>query len=181
MKAERLKRALPYAVLLAAAAYLWFAAGRIEYFAPAGRIGPDAWPKIIIGLFALTCAWGIWQALSGRIRPAESDDIVDASGGDEAAEPPEKYPLLLVLGIGATVAYVAFVKTLGFFLATLIYLFAFMIIGRYRNWLVIGLMSVGGSLLLMFFFMKVVYVSLPIGEEPFSAVTLFLMKLMGIK
>ncbi|HSO05831.1 MAG TPA: tripartite tricarboxylate transporter TctB family protein [Pelomicrobium sp.] len=181
MTAERLKRALPYAVLLAVAGYLWYAAGRIEYFAPAGRIGPDAWPRIIILLLALTCAYGVVQALRGRTRPAQADAIVDASAGDEAQEPEEKHPLLLLLGIGATIAYVASVKTLGFFIATVIYLFAFMVIGRYRNWLVITIMSLGGSLLLVFFFMKVVYVSLPIGEEPFSAVTLFLMKVMGIK
>jgi len=30
-------------------------------------------------------------------------------------------------------------------------------------------------------FMKVVYVSLPIGEAPFSAITLFLMQVMGIR
>jgi putative tricarboxylic transport membrane protein len=34
---------------------------------------------------------------------------------------------------------------------------------------------------MMFFFMRVVYVSLPIGQEPFSAVTIFLMQLMGIR
>lgn len=183
MTAERLKRAAPYGLLLAVAGYLYFAAGKIEYFAPAGRIGPDAWPTIIIALFALTCAYGIVQAFIGRARPADADAIIDAPVGDdeEPAEPERKYPLVLLMGIGATVAYVASVKTLGFFLATLVYLFAFMVIGRYRNWMVIALTSVGGPLLLLFFFMKVVYVSLPIGDEPFSAVTLFLMKLMGIR
>jgi hypothetical protein len=34
---------------------------------------------------------------------------------------------------------------------------------------------------LLFIFMKLVYVSLPIGVAPFSEVTLFLMKLMAIR
>jgi hypothetical protein len=33
----------------------------------------------------------------------------------------------------------------------------------------------------MFFFMKLVYVSLPLGQEPFAQVTFFLMRVMGIR
>jgi putative tricarboxylic transport membrane protein len=182
--AERLKRAAPYAVLLLVAGYLYFDATKIEYYAPAGRIGPDAWPKIILLLFLVACAYGIFQAFAGRVRPAGAAAIVDGPSSedeDEVSGPEQKYPWLLLMGMGATIAYVASVKTLGFFLATMVYLFAFMVIGRYRNWLVIALMSAGGSLLLLFFFMKVVYISLPIGEPPFEAVTLFLMQVMGIK
>ena len=36
------------------------------------------------------------------------------------------------------------------------------------------------TLELMFIFMKVVYVSLPLGVEPFSAVSLWLLKVMGV-
>ena len=38
-----------------------------------------------------------------------------------------------------------------------------------------------GALLLMYVFMKLVYVSLPIGVDPFSQVTFFLMQVMGIR
>ena len=41
--------------------------------------------------------------------------------------------------------------------------------------------SLVGSLLFMFMFMKVVYVSLPLGHEPFSQVSFLLMRLMGIR
>ncbi|MBI3068559.1 MAG: tripartite tricarboxylate transporter TctB family protein, partial [Betaproteobacteria bacterium] len=46
---------------------------------------------------------------------------------------------------------------------------------------VIAAVSLLGTLLLMFIFMKLVYVSLPIGVEPFSRVTFLLMQLMGIR
>jgi putative tricarboxylic transport membrane protein len=56
-----------------------------------------------------------------------------------------------------------------------------MAIGRYRRMgLAIGV-SLAGTLLLFFFFMKVAYVSLPIGRAPFSAVSLFLMQVMGVR
>jgi hypothetical protein len=41
--------------------------------------------------------------------------------------------------------------------------------------------SLLGTLAMMFFFMKVVYVSLPLGRAPFMQVTLFLMQAMGIR
>ncbi len=41
--------------------------------------------------------------------------------------------------------------------------------------------SLLGSLAFVFVFMKIVYVSLPLGVEPFSQVSLLLMRLMGIR
>jgi putative tricarboxylic transport membrane protein len=38
-----------------------------------------------------------------------------------------------------------------------------------------------GSLAFMFVFQKVVYLSLPIGQPPFAALSLALMRLMGIR
>ena len=80
-----------------------------------------------------------------------------------------------------TAGYVIFIQRLGFFIATVLYLALFIVLGGYRRWAVVAAVSVGGTLLLLFFFMKVVYVSLPIGQVPFSAVTLFLMQVMGIR
>ena len=89
--------------------------------------------------------------------------------------------MLLVLGIGATVLYAAVVPVAGFFLTTVSYLVAFICLGRYRRmWIAIGV-SLAGTLLMLFFFMKVAYISLPIGTAPFSAVSLFLMQVMGIR
>jgi putative tricarboxylic transport membrane protein len=41
--------------------------------------------------------------------------------------------------------------------------------------------SIVGTLVLLFIFMKLVYVSLPIGVAPFSEVTLLLMQIMSIR
>jgi putative tricarboxylic transport membrane protein len=184
MTAERLIRALPYVVVLLASAYLYYAATQIEFYAPEGRIGPNAWPKMVLGLMLFTCAYGIFRSLTASLRDLRvSDELVDGGAADDEAEqePAKLYPGLLIAGIVATLIYVAVIRTAGFFLATVVYLAAFMILGRYRNWLVISLTSVVGSLLMLFFFMKVVYVSLPLGEPPFQQVTLFLMKIFGIR
>jgi hypothetical protein len=53
--------------------------------------------------------------------------------------------------------------------------------GRYRRWPVIVFVAFAGALAFMAVFMRVVYLSLPIGRPPFSAVSLALMQLMGIR
>jgi putative tricarboxylic transport membrane protein len=80
-----------------------------------------------------------------------------------------------------TIAYVALLGTLGFAVDTAVYLAAMIRTGRYRRWPVIAAVAVGGSLVFMFVFMKIVYLSLPIGRPPFDAISLALMQLMGIR
>lgn len=184
---RKASRIAPYIIVLGIAGFLYHNAGQIDYFAPAGRIGPDFWPKMVLILMIATCVYEIVKI--GLF--AKEDEVggilhsISVPGTEEghnpAAEEGPSYPLLLILGIVATIAYVAAVPITGFFLATFVYLVVFMYIGRYRRLLVAVSVSLIGSLLMLYFFMKVVYVSLPIGREPFSAVSLFLMQIMGVK
>jgi len=181
-------RIAPYVVVLGIAAVLYRSASGIDFFAPAGRIGPDFWPKMVLILMIATCVYeivkiglfsndesvsGVLQSLSAAPSGAESEPPVADEG--------RSYRLLLVLGIAATVLYAAVVPIAGFFLATVLYLVAFICLGRYRRiWVAIAV-SLGGTLLMLFFFMKVAYISLPIGTAPFSAVSLWLMQIMGVR
>jgi putative tricarboxylic transport membrane protein len=79
-----------------------------------------------------------------------------------------------------TVLYVVLIETLGSSSAPRLP-GVFMWIGRYRRIGVVLLTSLIGSLAFMFMFMKVVYVSLPLGTEPFAQVSYLLMRLMGIR
>jgi putative tricarboxylic transport membrane protein len=188
----RVRRAVPYLIVLAVTAGLFAMATRIEFVAPGGRIGPDFWPKVILALCAVTCLYQVvrtlWldEAVEGTSGVLESV-IEETSAAAEATAQPvpqadePRFPMLLAAGIALTIAYVVTIERLGFFLATVVYLAAFAWIGRYRRPMVVVLSSVIGSLAFMFVFMKVVYVSLPLGQEPFSQVTFALMRLMGIR
>ena len=66
-------------------------------------------------------------------------------------------------------------------MATAPYVAAFLVLGGYRRWGVIGATSVVGTLCMLFLFMKVVYVSLPLGEGVFQQVSLALMQIFGIR
>ena len=184
---NRLRRTVPYVIVFITTAVLFVFANRISFIAPGGRIGPDVWPKAILALAMLTCVFQIVKTLffggTGEQVAGVLESIIEEAPVGEIAEaaPEPRYPRLIVGGIVLTVAYVMLIERLGFFLCTFAYLAAFAWIGRYRRPLVVLASSLVGSLLFMFVFMKVVYVSLPLGQEPFSQVTFLLMRLMGIR
>lgn len=184
----RLTRALPYALVGAAAGYLYYVAANFQYHARAGVLGPDFWPKALLALVIAACLYEIVMTLAlgrrddvGGVLEEIVEESAEEHGGAAAAAPVESRPYLLLGGMALTALYVWTITKLGFFTATVPYLAAFVALGGYRRWGVIAAVSVIGTLLMMFFFMKVVYVSLPIGQEPFAQVTLLLMKLMGIR
>ncbi|MDH4149814.1 MAG: tripartite tricarboxylate transporter TctB family protein [Betaproteobacteria bacterium] len=184
---SRLRRMAPYILVGVAGAFLFYTATQFEFYRRTGVLGPDFWPKLILVLLVIVCVYEI-----ARIALAQSPDdgtagILEniAQGVDTAPapefSPPQNQPLRLISGMAATLAYVALVATTGFFLTTAVYIAAFLLIGGYRKTKIIVAMSVGGALLLMFIFMKLVYVSLPIGSGLFGQLTILLMKLMGIR
>ncbi len=184
----RLNRIVPYVIVLAIVSYLFFLAGRIDYAAPGGRIGPAFWPKAILMLAMATCAYEIIKNLffmkSEHELKGVLESIIEETPGDAGAAPEvtqKTYPHLLLVGIAMTVAYALLIEKLGFFLCTFLYLGGFMVAGRYRRLGVVLATSLIGSLAFMFIFMKIVYVSLPLGQNPFSEVSFFLMRLMGIR
>lgn len=181
-------RALPYALVGGIAAYLFHAATQIEFHRRAGTLGPDFWPKLLLGLLIATCVYEVLRIALSRGEHSGTagllQDIVERSESEHGeglvyVEP--AHWLLLVAGIALTAFYVWIIQRLGFFLATVPYIALFIALGGYRRWAVNAAVSLIGTLLIMFFFMKVVYVSLPLGGEPFSQVTLALMRLMGIR
>lgn len=176
----RVKRALPYLVVALAAAYLYHAAVHFEFHRRPGTLGPDAWPKGIALLMLLVAAYKAIALLARPQREPTPYEVLAAAGAPSDSDI-RRHPWLLLLGMATTIAYVALVTPVGFFLCTAVYLAAFLWIGGYRRLRVIAATSVLGSLLLMFIFMKLVYVSLPIGTPPYSAVMIALMQLMGIR
>jgi putative tricarboxylic transport membrane protein len=56
-----------------------------------------------------------------------------------------------------------------------------MLIGRYRRYGVIAAASIGGSLAFVFVFMRIVYVSLPLGVGAFQKLSLWLLATLGVR
>lgn len=181
----RLRRLAPYVLVGSIGVFLFYVATQFEFHRRSGVLGPDFWPKLVLGLLITVCACEIARIVFSKNPDRDVggalDDITDGGTDTDTPETATRHPWRLAAGMAATLAYVALVGTTGFFLTTATYLAAFLIIGGYRNRNMIVALSLGGALLLMFIFMKLVYVSLPIGSEPYARVTLLLMQLMGIR
>jgi len=186
-RTNRIRKALPYALLLAGAGYFYGLAAGFDFAAPGGRIGPDFWPKAVLGLLIANCAYALVKVVFFDRSPADLSgvlqEMMQAAPAEalRAGEEAGPFPQLLATGIVLTLAYVFLIDKLGFFLCTFLYLGAFMYVGRYRRLGVIIATAFLGSLAFVFIFMKVVYVSLPLGEAPFASVSLLLLQLLGIK
>ena len=190
MNTSKARRAgiAPYVIVLLLAIFLYYKTTQFGFEAPGGRIGPDAWPRIVLCLLALVCVYEVLRRLlwgrsnadqSGVSQPAAELAAADPAVPVEEEQP--SYSWVLAVGVVMTVGYVALLGVLGFFLCTVLYLAGFIRLGGYRRVLVNLVTSLLGSLAFMFVFMKVVYVSLPLGVEPFSELSFMLMRLMGIR
>lgn len=171
----KLRRVLPHAVMLVASLLLYWAATRIEP-GTGGRIGPDVWPKAIVVFMALLCAYEIAKRLLSREPPAEPV----AASAEAAVVPPQRAHRMLWWGIALIAAYVTLVPWIGFFTATLVFLWVFPVAGGLWRPGTSGVIALAGTLLLAVVFMRVAYISLPLGEGPFKLISVALMKLVGV-
>jgi Na+-transporting NADH:ubiquinone oxidoreductase subunit NqrB len=174
MGIEMLKRTAPYIAVLAVAVVLFLLAGQISYVGKAGQIGPDLWPKAVL---VLAMAASVYQIVCIALQCWREQ----VAFRESVATTEKPYTLRLLLGMGITLAYVALLTVIGFIFCTLLYLAAFMYIGRYRRHRVIVASSVIGTLAFLLIFMRFVYVSLPMGREPFSTWSYALLALLGVR
>jgi len=176
MSREKIQKMVPYGIIILISVYFYGLAGQFRFSARPGHLGPDFWPKMLLALTMLTCLYEIIKtAFFTKITREEK------SPSEKKAATRRSYPELLVIAIVMTFAYVYFISVLGFVLCTFLYFFLFMIVGRYRKIWAVLLNSVIGTLVLVFVFMKIVYVSLPLGQEPFLSISLFILGLLGVK
>lgn len=169
----------PYLTVFAVGIILYGAADNIDMEQASGRVGPGAWPKLIILMMLATAAYGIASRLvqlpSSRVSGAEierdAEDVFDQT---------EIYPLRVWVAVVCTVTYVAALPLLGFFVSTIFFVFAMMYLGGFRRFLPTASLSLFVALFFMFVFMRVVYVPLPLGVPPFDELSYRLMSWMGV-
>lgn len=177
--AAKLRAALPYAAVTLGAAFLYFRTGAFADLGREGHLGPAFWPRAVLTLLVIVCVAEIAR-IAMFLKPDEREAASLHSAAPVSDEDDERFPLLLAGGIGITVLYVPGMEYIGFFLATILYLAAFMWIGRYRRPMVVGLTSVLGTIAFVYVFMKVVYVSLPLGAGPFRTFSTTVLSALGV-
>jgi hypothetical protein len=181
----RLAAVVPHTLMLAASALLYVAATRIEG-GGSGRIGPDGWPKFVIGVMAALCVYEIAKRLlvgtsftatgltQGLNRPP------DDANRQLAGRKPERHNGKLAAGIALVAGFALGVAYVGFFVGTALFLALFSWIGGYRRPVPVTSAAILGALALLVIFMRVAYVSLPLGVGPFKTLSLALLRLIGV-
>jgi hypothetical protein len=188
---RRLWLALPYAVLLIAAALLYYATTLIDTPRSGGaRLGPDFWPKLIVAAMAVLCIYEIGKRLIvGSTRDARgltaglAEAPLEAEGEPVVSEWTPEQPLdnrKLLAGVALIAAFVFGVAYVGFFIGTALFLASFSWIGGYRRPLSVVLISSVGAFVLVVIFMRIAYVSMPFGVGPFQHVSTLLLRLLGV-
>lgn len=179
----RLRQMGPYLILLAGASALYIVANKIDYTHIPDQIGPDEWPKIIIILLILVCLFEIGRQVLFTPSPEKAISATPPiAGPDEALVEAHANNTLLVVGvIVLTAVYLYLMPICGFFLCTLVYLGSFMWLCSVRKPAVLVPLSAALTVFFTYTFMKLIFVPLPIGVEPFSVVSLKVMSLLGIR
>lgn len=145
-----------------------FAASRgLDDVAREGTLGPGFWPRVVLSGLALACL----AKLAAEWRRGRRDD---------AAAPPPIARGRLAAAIALILLYVLAVPALGFALATVAFIAAFMTLAGARSPLVIAINALGGTVVLLYTFVKLVYLPLPKGAAAFETLTLALYRALRL-
>ncbi|MEO7743199.1 MAG: tripartite tricarboxylate transporter TctB family protein [Usitatibacter sp.] len=176
---RKLSQVLPHGVMLAASIVLYWLAAGIDVDT-GGRISPAVWPKAVIVIMGLLCAYEIVKRLLARSQFTATGVLsTDPLGVGREAALPLNLPMLFG-GIALIAAYVVAVPYTGFFLTTALFLGIFPRIGGMQRPLLCAAIGVAGSLALAVVFMRIAYISLPLGDGAFRALSLALMRAIGV-
>jgi putative tricarboxylic transport membrane protein len=142
----------------------------LDAMVPRGQLGPGFWPRLALIGLAVACLL--------KLREERH------AGADLAASPEEVRPRVsafrLALGMACILAYVIAAPLLGFPLATAAFIVAFMVVAGGRGVRGIIATAVLGTVILLYTFIKLVYLPFPKGAGPFERVTLALYRALGI-
>lgn len=163
------------AFLLAASVYLYVVAGRYASFAPAGEIGPEFWPRVVLGMMGLAAAVDLALGLAagrGLIGSSAAGKAVAGAEPGPAAKPTRRGSIAVSAAMLLIVAYVAALPYVGFLLATLVLLASMLWISGYRNVPVILFLSIVSPVFLAFMFERLLQVVFPIGTGICETITI---------
>jgi len=172
-----LSEVVPELLVFAGVVYLFFKAGDFSARQQPGQLGPAFWPRLAAIGLGVALLVRIVQVFREHNRPvvrvvSEFDDIED----DEA----EIYWRSAAIAMALAFGYVVATMFLGYMLATMTFLGAFIWAGGQRRW-VTPVVAVVGGLVMTYVFVGVVYVSVPTGVGVFDTVTVAVYKLLGIQ
>jgi hypothetical protein len=167
-------------LVVAAAAFLYHNLGYVH--APGklpDQIGPELWPRAILVLLALLAGVKtLFMVLPwGKLA---DDDSYAANMEKEDTPEPVRSRKVLGIAILALFGFALSIEILGFPIGCFLFLAAFTFIGKWCHTVSVLIISLLGTLGIIFLFSKLIYLPLPRGKFFFEDLTLQLLKLLGI-
>ena len=154
---------------MAGSGLLFVSTWTLDARVPRGQLGPGFWPRLALIGLAVACALKLREERRA------------APGGAAAADSrPGVSAVRLGLGMACILAYVIAAPWLGFPLATAAFIAAFMATAGARGVAGIAATATLGTVVLLYTFIKLVYLPFPKGAGPFERVTLALYRALGI-
>jgi putative tricarboxylic transport membrane protein len=154
----------------------------ITYKADPGELGPAFWPRLwVLILLVLSAVDGL---LAVRRASMGSAAAQDPSVPAECVDPPDERAVqrLLMVAAGAALValYVLATITTGFAIATPVFVMCFAYLGGFKRWVTLMLVALIGTVVLLYLFVAVVYIALPLGQGPFIEINSQIYKILGI-
>jgi len=138
---------------------------------PAGQLGPAFWPKMCLLSITLAAAFKLFEVLKQRRQPAKA--------AAEALKAMDNRKLALMIAM--IVLVVPAIGFLGFPISSVLFFWLFMRLTGEKKQMRMLLISVLGTIALLYLFVKVVYIPLPRGDWFFDDITLFIYRVLLIQ
>ena len=145
-----------------------------------GLVGPATWPTLMMwAIAAFGVIWTVQRAVA-VVRAQGSEQamaLIEAPSQDALKTP---FSTLIGLGVAFILSYGYLLPVMGFAASTLLYLVFWCLLGGLRKPLQIGLISVLGTTILLYLFVKLASMPLDRGEGVMGEASIALYRLLGI-
>lgn len=148
-----------------------------------GGFGPTAWPSYMLyGVMFFAGGWlmqellAFWRAHSAAKREGDVQSAAPAS----EAKASDVLELRVLLAIGVIAAYGYLIPTIGFAFATLLFFLGWFVLGGIRKPGMIGCVALGGTLFMLYLFVKLAAMPLSRGEGVFGDWTVVLYQMLHV-
>jgi putative tricarboxylic transport membrane protein len=152
-----------------------------------GIAGPTTWPRFM--LYAVIVCAVAWLLLDLRLvlheyrihqkYPARPDNASAAASSPDA-DGAQGSDLRIWIGLAIIMAYGYLIPLLGFTIATLLYIAVWMVLGGIRKPIQISLVSVIGTVILLYVFVKLALMPLDRGQGIFGEITLSIYRFLKL-
>jgi putative tricarboxylic transport membrane protein len=174
----------PALFMISAAVLLRFVAENPEMANAMARgiAGPTTWPRFM--LYAVIISSAAWLLLDLRLAiheyrihqkfPTRSDRVADKAGPEGGVD------LRIWIGLMVIIAYGSLIPVIGFMFASLLYIAVWMLLGGIRKPIQISLVSLIGTVIMLYVFVKLALMPLDRGMGIIGEITISIYRLLKL-